>query len=373
MKKSILFLSAAFVLLFSTIILPASAAKDNPFHPSGMHSREQIEFVKTQLRNRSDRYVKAYEQLTMKADAALQAPGHALADFAVPGYYVIPDLHRKNSLALQEDSFNAYACALAYTLGDDKKYADKAIALLNEWASVNKSYSEHDGVLVMSYSGTGLVIAAGLLADYKGWSAVDRAQFSDWVSNVYKKACDEIRIRKNNWADWGRLGSILSANYLNDAAEVAENIRLIKSDLFTKIADDGSMPEETRRGANGIWYTYFSLSPITAACWVAYQRTGENIFALEQDGRSIKKALDYLLYYNQHPGEWPWFENPNQGKPQGVFPTSGVFWPGNLLEAMGGIYNDQEYLKYVEPHRPICYGAHHYSWVFPTLMPVRLK
>ena len=65
----------------------------------------------------------------------------------------------------------------------------------------------------------------------------------------------------------GRLGSILSAHLLDNANEMAENIRLVKSDLFHKIAADGHMPEETAREANGIWYTYFSLAPITATCW----------------------------------------------------------------------------------------------------------
>lgn len=363
------FLRGALLLLFAgSLSFPVSAALKATNHPSGMHSLQQIAFVKGELKKGTERYVKAYEQLIRKADAALDSTTHELADFAVPGYYDLPVVHRRNSLALQVDAFNAYACALAYALGGGEKYARKAVDILNAWGKTNKGYSQHDGTLVMSYSGNAMVIAAGLLDGYKGWKAADRALFTGWVKNVYRKACNEIRYRYNNWADWGRFGSLLCANYLNDDAEVAENVRLIKSDLFDKIADDGSMPEETRRGNNGIWYTYFSLSPITAACWVVYQRTGENLFFLEQDGKTIKKAMDYMLYYNQHPDEWPWFKNPNQGKPAN--PSTGYFWPANLIEAMGGLYADADYIRYVEPHRPICYSAHHYSWVFPTLMPV---
>jgi hypothetical protein len=85
---------------------------------------------------------------------------------------------------------------------------------------------------------------------------------------------------------------------------MTENIRLVKSDLFKKIAADGHMPEETAREVGGISYTYFSLAPITATCWVAYQSTGENLFTnYTQGNSSMKQALDYLHYYNLHPNE----------------------------------------------------------------------
>ena len=52
---------------------------------------------------------------------------------------------------------------------------------------------------------------------------------------------------------------------------------------------------------NGLWYTYFSLAPMTASFWVTYNLTGENLFLWEQEGKSVKKALDYLLrYQNLH-------------------------------------------------------------------------
>ncbi len=368
--------------IIATIICLVSSAVNVNANPisnifnkdeGGMHPKQQIDFVKKQIKKGVQPYSQAYSQLILKASEALNAQDHAIANFAVPGFYDNPEEHVKNSQSLQTDAFNAYACALAYALGKEEKYAVKAAQILKSWSTVNKTYSEHDGALVMAYSGSGLVIAGDLIKGYKGWSVGDKAQFDVWVRYVYKKACDQIRNHTNNWADWGRFGSILSADYLNDEAEIAENIRLIKSDLFNKIAEDGSMPEETRREENGLWYTYFSLTPITAACWIAYNRTGENLFVLEQDGKSIKKALDYLFYYNQHPDEWKWFENPKQGTPDSNYPTEGVFWPGDLMEAMGAFYDDSKFIEYVTPHRPIIYGAHHYAWTFPTLMPVWTK
>ena len=255
-------------------------------HPGGMHSRQQIEFVRKQILEKKEPYFTAFNQLIEATDSAFIMPHHALSDFSVPGYYVVPKEHIANSLSLARDAFNAYACALAWQLTSQPKYATRALYFINAWSSINKSYSASDGPLVMSYTGTAMVMAAELLTNCPTWKNRDKQLFVDWTKNVYQKATNEIRTRKNNWGDWGRFGSSLAAYYLNDTTEMNKNIRLLKSDIFNKIDVDGHMPEETRRGANGIWYTYFSLTPITATLWVAYNSTGENLFGMQHDGRS---------------------------------------------------------------------------------------
>jgi hypothetical protein len=334
-------------------------------HPGGLHSKKQLTFVKKHISNKSEPYYTAYKQLLEKAELALNHPNHALEDFKVPGYYIDSLNHRKNSAGLQSDSFDAYACALAWQLTGKKKYAEKALQLMNTWSTINKKYSDFDGVLVMSYSGTGLIIAGELLLPYKNWNRPDREKYFNWCRSVYRKACNEIRDKQNNWADWGRFGSVLCAHLLDDPSEIQENSRLIKSDLFKKIDPDGHMPFETQRGANGIWYTYFSLAPMTAASYVIYNSTGENLFELNSGEKSIKKAVDYLYYYSLHPNEWPWFKNPNKSSPDS--------WPGNLFEAMYYIYKDSRYQDYIAESRPLCYDKHHFAWSFPTLMSAYLK
>ncbi len=334
-------------------------------HPGGMHTKSQISYVKKQIAAKKEPYYKAYLQLIERADSAFLHQKHALADFSVPGAYIDPVNHRKNSSGLQSDAFDAYACALAFQLSGKKKYAGKAIEYLMAWANINTKYSEYDGSLVMVYSGTAMIMAGELMLNFKGWNSADKQKYLTWVQNVYLKSCKEIRNRKNNWADWGRLGSVLCAYLLDNQAEMDESVRLIKSDIFHKIETDGHMPEETRREKNGIWYTYFSLAPITASCYVIYNATGENLFEQKEGEKSLKLALDYLLYYSQKPAEWPWFKDPNPGNP--------ALWPGNLMEAMANVYNEKKYADYVAESRPLCYPRHHFAWTFPTLMPAMLN
>lgn len=327
----------------------------------GMHPEKQISYVKAKILQQEQPYLDAYKQLLTFADSALGRSPQALEDFDVPGFYIDAAMHRRNSRVLQSDAFDAYACALAYRLSEQQEYADKAKTFLLAWANTNKKYSNFDGSLVMAYSGTALVNAANLLMDDASWTDDEKALVKNWVGQVYRKACHEIRNRSNNWADWGRLGALLSASLLQDKEDIKENMRLIKSDWHHKIAEDGHMPEEVRREANGIWYTYFSLAPITAACWVILQEEGSDLFDTRTpEGKSLKAALDYLLYHSQHPKEWKWYENPN--------PPRAGRWPYNLFEAMHGLMDEPNYASFVQDSRPLIYPEHHFAWTFPTLM-----
>lgn len=338
-------------------------------HLPAMHPKQQIDFVASQIKLKKEPYLSAFKQLVKQADSVLFIKAHAVEDFSIPGFYVNKEEHRRLSGGLQTDGFSAYACALAWRFTGKKKYAEKAVYFLNAWARINKTYSQLDGSLVMSYSGTSLMLAADLLSGYKKWQADDRAMFNIWIKNVFQKAANSIRFRNNNSGDWSRFASILSDCYLNDTIDLKENIRLIKKDFFNKIAPDGHMVEEVKREGNGIWYAYFSLAPLTASMWTIYNATGENLFFEEKNGASVKKALDYLLYYNQHPAEWKWFKNPATGNVN----TPTGFWPANLLEAMMGIFHEAKFNDYVSEYRPIEYPRHDFAWTFPTLMPLSLN
>lgn len=180
-----------------------------------MHPLKQVNYVLKQIKAQHEPYYSAYQQLIHDADSILAVPHHALIDFAVPGFYVNPEEHRANSLALQQDAYAAYCSALAYTLSGKIEYGEKACYFLNAWASTNKKYSEHDGVLVMTYSGSAFLMAAELMTDDPLWGNKEKEDFRKWVKHIYQHAANTIRVHKNNWADWGRFGSLLAASFLN--------------------------------------------------------------------------------------------------------------------------------------------------------------
>lgn len=346
--------------------LTAVGALAAPELPAGLHAPCQIETTRTKIAAGQAPWTSAYAALLEQVEEHLEKELEAVADFNVPGFYSDAEGHRNALATLARDAWAAYACAAAYQLTPGAArlpYADKAIEVLDAWATVNKQVSGYDGSLVMAYAGVGLVFAAQLMRDYDGWEDEGRARFSQWLTTVFLPTCRGIVDRSNNWGDWAVLGSIAANAFLADMAAVDADIAHIRKKIGDAIDADGSMPQETRREKRGIWYSYFALAPLTAACQVAANARGVDLFRYQAaDGASIEKALDYLFHYCKHPEDWPHYTEADLAHPM---PTR---WPGNLFEAMSGIFDEKGYDAWVEEARPIMLYGHHYAWAMPTLL-----
>ncbi|AFH61854.1 alginate lyase family protein [Paenibacillus caseinilyticus] len=339
----------------------SSAAAAYP-HPGGVHSEAQLASAKRNIAGGLQPWADAMKELIPRADFYLSEPPSASADFHVPGYYEDPAGHTGASEVLHTDVRAAYASALAYRLTGRTAYAEKAKAILNDWAFRNTAVSGTDGPLVMTYSGVGFIHAAELLRDYSGWSEADKTAFSNWLTNVYlARAANPIKTRSNNWGDWGIYGAMAAYYYKDDPVLLNAEITRLKNKIDSSIAADGSMPHEAGRGASGLWYTYFALAPMTAAAQIAKEAAGIDLFQwTSPGGRTIKQALDYLLFYMNRPDQWPYGANPRM-------PVSDEEWGYNLFEAMSDYYDEPAYKSFASVKGPIMYLASHFAWNFPSV------
>jgi len=335
-------------------------------HPGGLHSVSQIARTRAQIEAKEPLRCAAYAALLKQAALGLNRKPEAVADYNVPGYYKDARGHSEAMGRLSRDAWTAYACAVVYQLAIEKEphpYANKAIEILNAWAVINKQTSNADGDLAMADAGIGLIFAAELMSSYDNWGSAERDLFRGWVKAVYLQSCTKITARANNWGDWGILGCIASHYFLDDEAALDKDIEHIRTRIDREIEADGSMPHEIKRGKNGIWYTYFSLAPLTAACQIAWEARQVNLFHYKgRDGAGIEEALDYLLPYCHNPQSWPHYREKDLSQPQ---PGN---WPGNLYEAMANIYGRPDYADWVHKGRPVMVYGHHYAWALPTLL-----
>lgn len=335
-------------------------------HPGGLHARGQIALAQARIAAHEQPWASAAAALLVQARESLAQAPQAVADFNVPGFYKDAEGHRKAMGRLSADAWAAYSCALAYHLApghDRTAFADKAIEVLAAWATTNKQTSNADGDLAMADAGTGLVFAAELMTGYDGWQAAQRSMFRQWLKAVYLPACARIAGRSNNWGDWGILGCSASHYYLDDPVALDADIAQMRAKIDSAIAPDGSLPLETSRGGNGIWYTYFALAPLTAACQIAAHARQVDLFHYTgKNGVGLEQALDYLLTYCREPDTWPHYRKADLNRP-----TPGQ-WPGNLFEAMSGIYGKDAYAAWVREAQPITVFGHHYAWAVPTLL-----
>lgn len=341
-----------------------------------MHTSAQLDFMRAHATQ--EPWASAYQQLLAEAEAALARTPQAKADFDVPFYYGQPAASQAAKEGLRQDALAAYALALGYQLAETHakrvQYADKAITLLDAWATINKTVSGADGNLVVLYTGIPLLYAGDLVMNYGGWNQASRTAFVAWVGTVFANSAGAIKDHGNNWGDWGTLGAVASAGVLHDTAAVLAEVERIKARIANDIDASGELPEENKRTNSGMWYTFFALTSMTTAAQIALNVTGADLFAYTApNGRTIRLALDKELFYATHADQWPYH------LPAGVagdawrqlypcaddveMPTP-TGWPGNLFEIMSDVYKVQAWEDWVAPHRP---ERGYHGWIYATL------
>ena len=350
-----------------------TAGADGFVHPGGLHGLEQLEAAKGRIDE--EPLSRAYAGLAGQAESFLSLEPRPLANYDVPYFYFNKDESMSAKQLLSDDAFAAYTLALAYRLGGCQRqdYAAKSIEIINAWAKVNKKVSGFDGDLAACYCGVPLVLAAELVSDNPLWAAQDRELFGQWVLNVMLKSADSLKYKNNNHGCWGLYTSLVCNHYLDNKSGFAEGVELLKRQISAMIDDKGELPAENKRTNSGMWYTYFALCPMSCSAYIATNVTGVDYFNYtDADGKGLKPALDTFFRYCKNPGSWPY------KKPSGLrgavynlfYPSADEVkmpkpdsWPGNLYEAMQGIYNEPQWDKWLEPHRPIQGGR---GWMWAT-------
>ncbi|RIX59501.1 hypothetical protein D3P08_04985 [Paenibacillus nanensis] len=313
----------------------------------------------------------ARDLLLRLADESLSVSTHAVPNWRIPGFYYDATGHQAAKRLMEADAQATYATALAYRLTGEAAYADKASELINGWAAVNREIADNDGPLVSAYLGSGFIQAALLIKPYTGWRPEDRALFIRWMTGICLPAWDRIPLR-NNWWSWSLYAQLSLFRFMDDRVRFAEEAANLKAHIDASIADSGFLPDEADRGTKAIWYHYFALAPLTAAAKQVLDYAGEDLFRwISPSGKTIKQALDTLLYYaDGRAEEWPY--DKGQEVPS---PLSADTWPLDLFEAMAKVYGDPAYERFAAPRRPVTGHINRssgyfqsYAWVFPELL-----
>ena len=213
--------------------------------------------------------------------------------------------------------------SLAYYFTHDEAYAKKAaeflkVFFLDEATKMNPNMNYAQYVKgVNDGRGTGILdtrsfadvaSTVGLLDGSKSWTKADAeqlkawyTQYFDWMKNS-KNGHDERNAKNNHgiWFDTQMLGIGL---FLDQKDYVKEYLKTTLARIPVQLELDGRQPLELARTA-ALSYSTFSLQAWFTAANLA-DNVGVDIWNYETaDGKSIKKALDWLLPYAM--GEKPW-------------------------------------------------------------------
>lgn len=212
----------------------------------------------------------------------------------------------------------------AYFYTDEQKYADKGLQLINTWfledttkmnPNVNfgqyvpgKSEGRCFGIIEFG----GITAVLQFLELAKANNLLDKkieegmfnwfTEYSHWLKN--SKLGKEEATRENNHAvhyDTQLLNILL---YLDRIEEVKEYLSTTtKARIFQQIEPDGSQPRELAR-TKSYSYTVMNLSGFLELAELG-KKVGVHLWEVEsEDGRSIKKAYQYMLPYLTKEKKW---------------------------------------------------------------------
>jgi len=154
--------------------------------------------------------------------------------------------------------------------------------------------------------------AAGLLVGSSAWTANDdsalkvwMAAYLDWLlTSPLGKEEGEMKQNHGTMYDVQLMRLALVTGRSDLAKQVAETAK--QKRIAVQIEPDGSQPLELRR-TKGFSYSRLNLRGLAALATLA-DRVGVDLWHFETpDGRSIRKALDFLVPYVKTPPEkWPY-------------------------------------------------------------------
>ena len=214
--------------------------------------------------------------------------------------------------------------AQAYYFTGEAKYAERAALLLRVWfidqaTKMNPNYEYAQAVMGHnSGRGAGLidarnfihvVDAIGLLASAKAWTKQDQQAVQDWFRAFVKwmqtsaNGKEEASAR-NNHGTWYAAELAAFALFIGDEALGRKTVEAVKARVAWQIEPDGQQPLELDR-TRGMSYSLFNLNAMLTVAAIG-EKVGVDIWKYQvKDGRSVRKALEFLAPYVFGEKEWP--------------------------------------------------------------------
>ncbi len=217
------------------------------------------------------------------------------------------------------------ALGTAYYFFGEERYAAKAASLIRTWfidpATRMNPHMQYGQYVPGRNEGRPFGIietrvfqeildAVQLMKDSEAWTSTDHRALQRWFSDYL------------DWlltSEWGRFESsngnnhetacnlqMISYALFADRPEVADAIfEQFKQRIILQIEPDGSMPREIAR-TKGLSYSSMNLELMLHIAGLASPR-GVDLYAFEtEDGRSLKKAFEFLKPFFSAPQDWPY-------------------------------------------------------------------
>ncbi|MCE5177865.1 MAG: right-handed parallel beta-helix repeat-containing protein [Porphyromonadaceae bacterium] len=227
------------------------------------------------LKNRQP-WKNAFDSLTIQTDLNFKINPYT---HVMRGPYARPNIGGDD---LSRGSEMAYNCAILWYISGEKKYADKAIEILDSWSPVLWDFDYNDAKLLAAWTGHKLCNAAEILRyTNSGWSREGQEQFKHTLMTVYYPLLRYYFPKANgNW-DGAIIHSILAMAVYMDNREMFQNgidhflYGPVNGSVFKYIWPSGQCQETLRDQG----HVQLGLGEFAGAARVAYTQ-GVDLFSI---------------------------------------------------------------------------------------------
>ncbi|MBN1129016.1 MAG: alginate lyase family protein, partial [Chitinispirillaceae bacterium] len=216
-------------------------------------------------------------------------------------------------MPLARDCAAAYQNALRYRIAGSTAYADKAVQILNAWAStlVVINGDSNAGLRAGLY-GYQLAAAAELMRGYSGWAAADFTRLKTMLLTTFYPISSDFLIRHNGtcfdhyWANWdlANMATVLAIGVLcDDTGKVSEAVNYFKNGVGTGQIDrlcNNLYPGtpvlgQCQESGRDQGHATLCISLVGAFCQIAWNQ-GVDLFGYKDN--KVLALCEYTAKYN---------------------------------------------------------------------------
>src|ERR1044071_1292050 len=261
-------------------------------HPGILHSREDLERMKKAVANKEEPIYAGYQVF-------VQNPASHF-DYKMQGPMAMVGRNPTVGQATYDNDANAaHQNAVMWAITGDKRYADKAIEIVNAWSSTLKSITGRDAVLMAGLGPFKMVNAAEILRyTNSGWKEADIKQTEKHFKEViYPVLKDFAPFANGNW-DAAAMKTVMAiAVFCNDRPVFERALRYYVNGhgngrLTNYVINEEGQIQESGRDQG---HTQLGIGMLAECCEIAWKQ-GLNLYAYA-DNRLLK-GFEYVAKFN---------------------------------------------------------------------------
>ena len=286
------------ILLVFIVFSPENCFAQRFIHPGIGQTSADLEYMKKQTLAGEQPWKDAFDRLKAATNLQFEVKPYA---HVLRGPYGKPNIGGDD---LSKGSDMAYNCAIMWYITNEKAYADKAIEIINAWASVVWDFDYNDAKLLAGWTGHQLCNAAEILRHTNsGWQQKDIDRFTEMLMTVYYPLMRFYYPQANgNW-DGAIIHSILTIAIFTDNREMWDNAidhflhAPVNGSMFKYIYPSGQCQESMRDQA----HVQLGLGEFAGAAKIAYTQ-GVDLFSIANNRLALgyEYTAGFLLGHKPH-------------------------------------------------------------------------